>query len=302
MLLGEYAVLHGELALVAAVNKRMTVTLVPRDDSCIKIVSALGTYQTSLSELESVPPFRFVLAVLKKYQKHLKKGFDLSIESEFSDQMGLGSSAAVTVATQSALLTWLGKVCSPHQLVRHARSIIQSIQGLGSGADVAASVFGGMVAYRMQPLFIECFQSVPSITLMYSGSKTKTVDAVKRVNESFSMYPSLFKRLLQNVGDCAEAGALAARREKWETFAKMMHTQQGLMHALGVNTPLLNAMIQELNEQPNLAGAKISGSGLGDCIVALGSVKENYASRYADKGVRLLPVQMTTKGVFCEKI
>src|SRR5438045_3958935 len=64
MLLGEYAVLHGQHALVCAIDKRMTVTLSPRDDKKILIESALGHYETTLSDLKLVSPFRFVLATL----------------------------------------------------------------------------------------------------------------------------------------------------------------------------------------------------------------------------------------------
>jgi mevalonate kinase len=137
MLLGEYAVLHRKQALVCAINKRITVTLAPRSDTQIEIISpTLGHLVTRISHLTVNPPFQFVLAVLKKYQKRLKTGCDITIESEFSDTVGLASSAAVTVALLSALTTWLKVSLSPQELIREARDIVQSVQRLGSGADV----------------------------------------------------------------------------------------------------------------------------------------------------------------------
>lgn len=301
MLLGEYAVLHGHAALVCAVDKRITVKLTPRDDTQVELISTLGTYQTDITQLEITPPFRFVLAVLKKYQKRLKRGCWIVIESEFSDQVGLGSSAAVTVATLSAVAAWLSLTYSPIQLTRHARSIVQSVQGLGSGADVAACVLGGIVAYRMQPLFMKCISDSHPITVIYSGSKTPTVEAVTRVKNLFSAYPKLFKQLLQSIGDCAEQGIVAVNRKNWGELGKIMSIQQGLMHALGVNTPLLNSITEELKTNSSILGVKISGSGLGDCVVALGSLKDNYKSYYSNQGVQRLDVGIATEGVRCEK-
>lgn len=47
MLLGEYAVMHDYPALVCAIDKRITVTLVPSDDEVIEIDSALGSHHTT---------------------------------------------------------------------------------------------------------------------------------------------------------------------------------------------------------------------------------------------------------------
>src|SRR5207253_1594537 len=150
MLLGEYAVLHGQHALVCAIDKRMTVTLTPRNDKKIFLESALGHYETTLSDLKMVAPFQFVLATLRAVRKNLKHGCHLKIESEFSDSVGFASSAAVTVATLSALTQWLchpeacssrrrisGLELSLQDFIKLARRIVRHVQGTGSGADVA---------------------------------------------------------------------------------------------------------------------------------------------------------------------
>src|SRR5689334_7689388 len=103
MLLGEYAVLYGKPAIVCAVEKRMTVTLTPRTDQRIIIDSArLGHYETDLATLKIEKPFLFVLGALKHFQTKCRRGFNIEITAEFCDQIGFGSSAAVTVATLAA--------------------------------------------------------------------------------------------------------------------------------------------------------------------------------------------------------
>lgn len=299
MLLGEYAVLYGKHALVCAVNKRITVTLTPRKDDRIEIRSStLGHYSTDIAQLHIEKPFQFVLGTLKQYQSRLKSGCDIEIESEFSDQVGLGSSAAVTVATLAALFTWLAIKTSPHDLIRHGRNIVRAIQSVGSGADVAASVCGGMVGYQAQPLTAEKFSLTHPLTAIYSGFKTPTVDAIKGVQLQFAAHPNILKSITASIGQCAIDGMHSVRKEEWHKLGEIMTIQQGLMESLGVSMPILREMVDKLRQQPGMLGAKISGAGLGDCVIGLGSL----SSKSDDIIKGEIPLEMTLQGVHCEKI
>lgn len=294
MLLGEYAVLYGKPALVCAVDKRITVTLTPRHDTRVQIHSALlGDYAVELADIKIEKPFQFVLGALQHYQPKLKYGFNLHIESDFSDQVGLGSSAAVTVATLAALVTWLNIRVLPLDLVRQGRRIIRLVQGIGSGADVAASVYGGMVAYQAQTLAAEKMPAIHPLTAWYSGFKTPTVTAIHEVQTYFSAYPDLFKHLCNSIGQCAIEGIQHARHQQWEKLGEIFNLQQGLMESLKVSTPRMNDMIDTLRTQDTILGAKISGSGLGDCVIGLGQALDDE---------RNIPLAMTLQGVTCEKI
>jgi mevalonate kinase len=243
MLMGEYAVLHGKHALVCAVDKRMTVTLAPRLDKKITISSALGEMVTDISLLNIEPPFQFVLATLKKFQKKMFTGCDITIASEFSDKIGFASSAAVTTALLAALAAWLNVSLTKIDMVRIARTIVRQVQGLGSGADVAACVFGGIVAYRAQPLSIEKLPYHYPLTVIYSGSKTPTVEAIAHVNHFFATQPQLFKQICQLLNACSLQGKKAILNQDWSELGKIMNIQQGLMEALNVSTPKLNQII-----------------------------------------------------------
>ncbi len=299
MLLGEHAVLHGKHALVCAVNQRMIVSLQSREDKQIKITSpALGHYTTDLAKLKMTRPFQFVTATLYRYRKHMKLGCNLTIHSEFSDKMGFASSAAVTVATLKALTTWLKIKLSPLELIREARAIVCSVQGLGSGADVAACVLGGIVAYKMQPLLAEKISYHFPLTAIYSGYKTPTVEVVQQVQKRFSAHPKIYKQLCQSIDACVQQGILAARKKDWQKMGQVMNIQQGLMEALGVSTPLLNDIVTKLRQQSKMLGAKISGSGLGDCVIGLGKTS---SLSFDDKQIRTIPIEISVEGVMCEK-
>lgn len=301
MLLGEYAVLHGHHALVCAIDKRIHVTVTPRDDEQVILDSALGHYETTLSELQIASPFQFVLATLHSLKKQLHRGCHIEIASEFSATIGFASSAAVTVATLAALSAWLGLSFSSSQLIKRARKIVREVQGSGSGADVAACVLGGIVFYRMQPFMAEKLTHIYPITVIYSGYKTKTSVAIKQVQNNFFDFSEIFFKLMQTINKCTLQGVNALSRQDWEKLGKIMNIQQGLMEALGVSTTSINAIIDLLRQQTHILGAKISGSGLGDCVVGLGeySLREPILPAADAKQIR---VNMTKEGVRCEKI
>src|SRR5437667_10792041 len=103
MLLGEYAVLHGKHAVVCAVDKRIQVQLTARHDNTISISSSLGMTQFQLNAINIAEPFQFVASVFKHFKSLMSYGCDIEIQSDFSEKIGFGSSAAVTVAMMACM-------------------------------------------------------------------------------------------------------------------------------------------------------------------------------------------------------
>jgi mevalonate kinase len=283
MLLGEHAVLHGRRALVCAINRRMTVFLTPLGRPFLRIVSDLGTYESPLDDLKDHPDFRFVLDAVKQYP--LAQGIELKIESEFSSDIGFGSSAAVTVATHAALMQLVEpdrRAGFEMDLFKRSLATIHRVQGRGSGADVAASVFGGVVAYRAEPLEIVPLKQTFPLTAVYSGSKMKTADVIRYLEERRTLNADYFERIFDrmdaSVGEALRifGGAPASVPADGEAavpplreFGELLVRNQKLMEEMG----LCNAALAEIIGIFQGLGipAKISGSGLGDCAVGLGS-------------------------------
>ncbi len=294
MLLGEHAVLYGRQALVCAVNRRIYVTLIPRKDTNVRVVSSLGEIRTSLKKIKMPAPFRFVQAALNRFQNDFESGFDLKIESDFSHEVGLGSSAAVTVATYAALMAWLERRIPLQILFQTGVNITRKVQGLGSGADVAASVFGGIVAYRMDPVSILKLERTCPITVIYSGHKTPTVTVVRRVQQRRRSQPLLFDSVFDLMHLSAGQAIQAIRARNWKKFGQILDINQGLMDAIGANEPKLAEIVFALRNDPGILGAKISGSGLGDCAIGLGKA---HRSKWP---YPVLPVAISQEGVRVE--
>ena len=264
MLMGEHAVLHGKTAIVCAINKRITVTLTPHTADHITIKSTIGEYRATKNTLNITKPFEFVLQAIRHYQ--LPSGFDLLIESEFSPTLGLGSSAAVTVATIAAFNKWLQQ---PEDLLAQAIKVIHQIQKRGSGADVAASIFGGTLLYRIDHPVEICPHNPPLIAL-YSGYKTPTAVVIAEVESLRLKYPTLINAVFDLMDHCSQKAAATIRDAHWQQLGEIVNIAQGLMDAIGVNSAKLAELIAQLRTEKTIYGAKISGSGLGDCVIGIG--------------------------------
>ncbi len=278
MLFGEHAVLCGSHAIVCAINRCITVTLIPRNDQTINISSPLfGTCQQNITNINVVPPFQYVSAAIETYLKQLKFGFDLLIESEIPPQVGLGSSAAVTVATLSVLEQWLcSRRPNSKSLFNSAKQVVRTVQGMGSGADVAASAFGGVIAYRMSPLTIKQLANTPPLIVVYSGNKVLTKDVIQQVISFQNEHKNLFHHLYNSIDECVQNAVEAIKNGDWSRLGELMNIHQGIQDSIGVNNKILSELIFTLRQHPDIYGAKISGAGLGDCVIGLGNLPNNY--------------------------
>ena len=291
MLMGEHAVLFGHSALVCALTMRIYVEAHVRTDGLIVIDSKLGHFSCALADLAmhlSQPcAFSFVLQALAITAPKL--GVSLVIVSDFEHTLGLGSSAAVTVATIGAVELLTKGHFDPQELMQLGIKVIRKVQGSGSGADVAASALGGVVKFKAKPVNADkvslgelAWSNAPKLRLVYCGYKTPTPKVIASVALASEKDPEFFQNCYEKMGACVESSIVALHQGHWQKFARTMDHYQDLMRDIGVSDDAIESIIKLGLSQANgqtskglddeaLFGAKISGSGLGDCVLLLGS-------------------------------
>lgn len=177
VVLGEYAVLEGAPALVVAVDRRARVQLRARADGRVTVhapqldataatarIDAQGRLQWQCASA-LVDQLRLVAHIWHDLAQqglltNLYSGFELEIDTAGfvlesptgRSKLGLGSSAALTVALASAWLRAAGQggLLDDRSawLARLVRMHSDWQGGQGSGVDIAASLAGGMIIYR----------------------------------------------------------------------------------------------------------------------------------------------------------
>lgn len=291
MLFGEHAVLQGKHAISAAIDKRLHVSCTKRSDDLVIIKSKLGYISKKLSELIVEPPFTFVIqAILDQKMGH---GLELEITSEMSNLFGLGTSAAVSCATTCALMLLMKDSFDPHDLFSKALKTIQKVQGRGSGADLAASVFGGCVLYRMAPCFIEKINCDFDLTAVYSGSKVPTPIVVAKIVEKQAKRKALFDSFFSAIDSIVLEAKQAIGSKDLQKLGELCTLHQGIMDAMGLSTKELSEIVYLLRSEPGIVGSKISGSGLGDCVIGFG--RSNPTTAYP-----VLSLQISEDGLRVE--
>jgi len=135
--MGEHAVVYGRPALLAAVNKRLTVTFEETDKELEIITEESDTTYIQYA----------VALVSKNLGKPIPHGI-LTITSEIPSGYHLGSSAAVAVGVVGALYYYLTNTWDLEKINALAYEVEKNMHGNPSGGDNTTITYGGFVRYQ----------------------------------------------------------------------------------------------------------------------------------------------------------
>ena len=299
MLMGEHAVLHGSLSLIMAVNRRIHVEISTLPQREINITSELACHSSSLDAFTQHPRLNYVCQLISHYLPQIQHGFSLTINSEFDHRLGLGSSAAVCSATAAALYAWLHGQPAPHALLLEQ---VRQVTGT-SGADAAACIAGGLVAYRQQPAYWQKLSRQLDITVLYSGSKQTTENVVHSVEQQHDQQPIQYANYYRQINQLTEQAYLHLSQSKGlAACAELCCKHQMIMQNMQLDSPRLKQLRSIMQQYPSIKACKISGAGRGDCIFGIG--KLSMAERLncqlqiqAYPGAQLLDLHAEPQGV-----
>jgi len=294
MLMGEHAVVYGYPCIVTAVSERLQVSMEETTDGNITI------------DAPQVKNTRFVNQAIidgTNTWNILHKGLRIKTQSNFSNCYGFGSSSAVTVATLFALAQVFRNNVTQKQLFDTAYKTVLSIQGVGSGFDVAAATYGKTLLYikggsTLDELPWNLNTNGVSLVVGYSGVKADTTIIVKEVAKKREEQLERVDRIFEAIGKLVVQAKEAGDKNDWETVGKLMNFNQEYLRDLGVSTEKLDAMILGAMKA-GAYGAKLSGAGGGDCVIALVSKgkKETVEQAITQSGGTIVSVQTGTEGV-----
>jgi mevalonate kinase len=112
------------------------------------------------------------------------------------------------------------------------------------------------------------------------------------VNKLFEKNPNILAVIFEAIERCSLDAVKWIKEKNWHHTGAVMNINQGLLDALGVNDETLSSLIFALRKQPDIYGAKISGSGLGDCVIGIGSVEEGFNANRIDIAVSSSGIEM----------
>ena len=318
-LAGEYAVVEaGYPAMIAAINQYLTVTIeasnsgtvfssqqgitIPWERSGEEIVTQTATSYALIFSAMGVAE-----AYVRALGQQTAAFYDLSVDSQLDNSQsgtkyGLGSSGALTVATIKAVLTYYGQEVNAYRLYQLA-ALSQLQQGMaGSFGDLAASSYGGVIAYHSldrdwlkglleEHTLLEILDmpwkdvnierlSLPgtlSLLIGWTGQAASTDSLVNQVGQGRSQdgKESSHRDFLQKSKSCLGGIIQACQQGDAERFQAGIAENRRLLQefarkmGLVIETEDLIRLCQIAIEEGTVA--KSSGAGGGDCGIAFAS-------------------------------
>jgi len=258
-LFGEYAVLEGHPALLAAVDRRVRVSAEPSE--AWQIESALFATTDSLS-LDG-PASRVAAGILAAHdlgastQPHRVR-VDSRLLFDGPRKLGFGSSAAVVVAVAGAIL---GR-SDPQLFAACRRRHNEAQKTEGSGGDIAASLMGGITWLRAGPK-LGTLPWQPPIAIITHPTSASTPRFVSQVKELKASSPQTYLSHLATLGDITESAFAAVAAQNVTAFIACVRAADAALEAFGAaaHTPIITAFHRELRQY---GAVKPAGAGGGD--------------------------------------
>ncbi len=310
MISGEYVVLEGAEALVAAVDRRLEAVASPRLENR-SAGSSGGSAQRGTLPPEALLAREYAEAVLGEAPMELS--LDASALRRGDRKLGLGSSSAAAAAAAAAVLAWHGRDPSEHrrEILGWALAGHHAVAPQGSGADVAAATLGGVVRFvREHAERAEAVEwpHILDVEVVWTGTPARTSELVAKVKALEIDAPERYRDSMRRLRDASEDLLGAITEDDAPRAVRAADTHGRAMGALGEasGAPIVT---EELARVAALAlahggGAKPSGAGGGDVALAFFARPEHSASFRAachGAGLTLLSVSLGAEGVRAEE-
>jgi len=298
-LIGEYAVLQGHQAVVAAVDRRVTARFVP-------------------GAAPATPLAAHVIAAVRAYL--LADGgtppdgapeMDSSALASGDNKLGLGSSAAAAAAGVGAMLEAAG--CEIEYTLGLAMTLAHRAHfnlqdGVGSGADVAAAVHGGIIRFARRDRDVEVYPiALPDsleLIVFSTGKPSGTVGHIQALQAFATRQPGQYLERMQGLCTAADEFMHGCESEDARIVVKAAALAGAELAALGRGMDL--AIVTPVFEEAarlaaSLGGAaKPSGAGGGDVGVAFltdQGAAETFRQRAPQLGLEILSIRTGADGL-----
>ncbi len=290
-LFGEHAVVYGEPALAAAINIRTKARSEANENKRFRVFSERigrlegkvkkenGTWKI-IDREGDLEELNFVTKAAEITLNYVKKGegIDLEIESKLPSGSGLGSSSAVTTATIASVSLALEERLNRKEISQLAFDTEVAIQGAASKTGVNVASYGGFLKIERNEM--ERLRTAPELKIVigYTGKYGNTGELVRKVKKLKESRPKIIEPIIETIGKCTESGINSLRKSDLQKVGALMNANQNLLEGLQVSSPELRKLIKSARASGAL-GAKLTGSGGGGCMIALGSGKINKISK-----------------------
>lgn len=273
ILFGEHAVVYGAPAIAVPIHELEAEARVETAAEGIRIESKLFSGDSSAAPKQLQP----VVAAIRAALRHCNQAdaaVRVQILSAIPHSRGLGSSAAVAAAIARAVANWANVELTNSDLYDIVQQAERVAHGNPSGLDARAVTSNGAIRFDFGAVSPVRIGAAFSFVLADSGIAGSTAEAVGAVRERREANPERMEGLLSHLAEIAEGAIDDLAAGDQNAIGCRMRDAHETLDAIGVSSPTLNRLVDAANEAGAL-GAKLTGGGLGGCIIALAESPEH---------------------------
>ena len=298
ILAGEHAVVYHEPAIALPIDAVYVKADIVSTTEGQTIQCEL--YTGDVAGLQFAIREAFKRASAKEVTAHT---FTLSIESTIPAERGMGSSAAVSVAVVRAIFDFLDATLPEETLWDIVQGAETISHGNPSGVDTATTSGTRPVFFQKEQELQTLHLDMPAyLVIADSGVTGNTKQAVHHVStlQERIIDPTTQETgsdAIQSIGAIVNETKVAIEEQNPQKLGKLMSENHERLQQLGVSHDVIDTLIDTAH-QNNALGAKVTGGGLGGCMIALVETEEDalhLQEQFMKQGAQAVWIQSLAK-------
>ena len=271
ILVGEHSVVYkNNSAIAMATNNKTTAEIIggPSESTTVAWDGTKKTIKLEETSPEVQASLNEIIFVIKNHLG-IKEDFNVRITSTIPMGAGLGSSAALGVSLTKAINRHFNLGLTIEQICRAAYAVESLMHKTASGIDNTISTYGGVLWYikGQKPERIKLGADFHFV-LIHSGVQKKTKDAVAKVAKQREADQVRIDDKFAAITALVHKSRKALESGNAQILGGAMNKNHNILVGLGVSHLALDELVEK-SLAAGALGAKMTGGGLGGCVLVL---------------------------------
>lgn len=267
ILAGEHAVVYGKPAIAIPFPLKVSSTI---ERSRGNIIFESDIYTGFLDDMPL--QLKGISNCIKQILNYLNKPIsDLRIRiiSSIPIGRGLGSSAAISISIVRSLFSFFGQKLTQKQLFSFVQVAENYAHGNSSGLDIMAELSEYPIWFekRIGITYIKN-QKPLYVVVADTGNSANTRVAVENVRKRYNDNPEKVQRILNKIEQITIDIKKALLKGDTDLVGRLLTYNHNELVNIGVSDKFLNKLVEK-SLKAGALGAKLTGGGLGGCMIAL---------------------------------